>query len=124
MNPVKFVRPHVLSIAMCAVVAVCAVAVGCGPPDQYDVVLRNGMIYDGSGGEPYVGDVAFSGDVIAALGNIGEATGRTEIDVSGLAVSPGFVNMMSWANESLIEDGHSQSDIRQGVKRWTPNLGQ
>ena len=112
MNPVKFVRPLVLSIA---VVAVCAVAVGCGPPDQYDVVLRNGMIYDGSGGEPYVGDVAFSGDVIAALGNIGEATGRTEIDVSGLAVSPGFVNMMSWANESLIEDGHSQSDIRQGV---------
>ena len=115
MNPVKFVRPHVLSIAVCAVVAVCAVAVGCGPPDQYDVVLRNGMIYDGSGGEPYVGDVAFSGDVIAALGNIGEATGRTEIDVSGLAVSPGFVNMMSWANESLIEDGRSQSDIRQGV---------
>lgn len=112
MNPVKFVRPLVLSIA---VVAVCAVAVGCGSADQYDVVLRNGMIYDGSGGEPYVGDVAFSGDVIAALGNIGEATGRTEIDVSGLAVAPGFVNMMSWANESLIEDGHSQSDIRQGV---------
>ena len=115
MNPVKFVRPLVLNIAMCAVVAMCVVAVGCGSPDQYDVVLRNGMIYDGSGGEPYVGDVAFSGDVIAALGNIGEATGRTEIDVSGLAVSPGFVNMMSWANESLIEDGHSQSDIRQGV---------
>ena len=115
MNPVKFVRPLVLNIAMCAVVAMCVVAVGCGSPDQYDVVLRNGMIYDGSGGEPYVGDVAFSGDVIAALGNIGEATGRTEIDVSGLAVSPGFVNMMSWANESLIEDGRSQSDIRQGV---------
>ena len=73
------------------------------------------MIYDGSGGQPYVGDVAFDGDVIAALGDIGQATASTEIDVQGLAVAPGFVNMMSWANESLIEDGHSQSDIRQGV---------
>lgn len=109
MNPTRIVRSLIFGIAVCAIVA------GCQSPDQYDIVLRNGMIYDGSGGEPYVGDVAFRGDVIAALGNIGEATGRTEIDVAGLAVSPGFVNMMSWANESLIEDGLSQSDIRQGV---------
>ena len=87
----------------------------CNAPPSYDVILRGGMIYDGSGGQPYIGDVAFDGDVIAALGDIGAATAPTEIDIQGLAVSPGFVNMMSWANESLIEDGRSQSDIRQGV---------
>ena len=73
------------------------------------------MIYDGSGKHAYVGDVAFNGDEIAALGDLGNATAAAEIDVEGLAVAPGFINMMSWANESLIEDGHSQSDIRQGV---------
>jgi N-acyl-D-amino-acid deacylase len=84
-------------------------------PVSYDLILRGGKIYDGSGEAPYTGDVAFRGDLIAALGNIGEATAKTEIDAGGLAVAPGFVNMMSWANESLIEDGRSQSDIRQGV---------
>jgi len=82
---------------------------------SYDLILRGGTIYDGSGEEPYVGDVAFNGDEIAALGDLGNATAAAEIDVEGLAVAPGFINMMSWANESLIEDGHSQSDIRQGV---------
>jgi len=74
-----------------------------------------GNILDGSGGEPFVGDLAIDGDKIVALGDIGNATALLEIDVSGLAVAPGFVNMMSWANESLIHDGLSQSDIRQGV---------
>ena len=84
-------------------------------PASYDVILRGGTIYDGSGEKPYTGDVAISGDKIAALGDIGDASAPLEIDVKGLAVAPGFVNMMCWANESLIEDGHSQSDIRQGV---------
>jgi len=87
----------------------------CTPPATYDLILRGGTIYDGSGEPSYVGDVALNGDVIAALGDLGNATARTEIGVQGLAVAPGFVNMMSWANESLIEDGRSQSDIRQGV---------
>ncbi|MCH8059898.1 MAG: D-aminoacylase [Proteobacteria bacterium] len=87
----------------------------CTSPVAYDLILRGGTIYDGSGEEPYVGDVAFNGDEIAALGDLGNATAAAEIDVEGLAVAPGFINMMSWANESLIEDGHSQSDIRQGV---------
>jgi len=87
----------------------------CTSPVSYDLILRGGTIYDGSGEEPYVGDVAFNGDEIAALGDLGNATAAAEIDVEGLAVAPGFINMMSWANESLIEDGHSQSDIRQGV---------
>jgi N-acyl-D-amino-acid deacylase len=93
----------------------CAVLASCTPPPSYDLILRGGNIYDGSGGEPFVGDVAISGDKIKALGDVGEATAVVEIDVSGLAVAPGFVNMMSWANESLIHDGRSQSDIRQGV---------
>jgi N-acyl-D-amino-acid deacylase len=79
------------------------------------VILRSGTIYDGSGEKPYTGDVAFNDDIIAAIGDIGEATASIDIDIKGLAVAPGFVNMMSWANESLIEDGRSQSDIRQGV---------
>jgi len=87
----------------------------CTPPASHDLILRGGTIYDGSGGESYVGDVAIDGDTIVALGDIGNATATVEIDVQGLAVAPGFVNMMSWANQTLIEDGHSQSDVRQGV---------
>jgi len=87
----------------------------CAAPPQFDVVLRSGTIYDGSGSAPFVGDVAMDGDLIVAVGDLGRATGRTEIDATGLAVAPGFINMMCWANESLIEDGRSQSDIRQGV---------
>ncbi len=87
----------------------------CSAPVQHDVVLRNGTIYDGSGSSPIVGDIAIDGDLIVAMGDIGRARGRSEIDVSGLAVAPGFINMLSWATVSLIEDGASQSDIRQGV---------
>jgi N-acyl-D-amino-acid deacylase len=85
------------------------------PTATYDVILRNGTIYDGSGKPPVTGDVAISGDKIAAIGNLKSAHGKAEIDVAGLAVAPGFVNMLSWATESLIVDGRSQSDIRQGV---------
>jgi N-acyl-D-amino-acid deacylase len=87
----------------------------CRAPQEYDVVIRNGTIYDGSGDTPYRGDVAIDGDRIAAIGNVRRAVGTTEIDAAGLAVSPGFINMLSWANEALIEDGLGQSDIRQGV---------
>src|SRR5262245_32177570 len=82
---------------------------------EYDVILRNGMIYDGSGSAPYKGDVAIQGDSIAALGDLKNAKGKTEIDITGKAVSPGFINMLSWAVDTLIEDPHSESDIRQGV---------
>ncbi len=110
MNPRKQIAALIV-----ATVVVCGILSACNSRTSYDVILRGGTIYDGSGGQPYVGDVAFDGDVIAALGDIGAATAPTDIDVQGLAVAPGFVNMMSWANESLIEDGRSQSDIRQGV---------
>ncbi|MFL6197585.1 MAG: amidohydrolase family protein [Thermoanaerobaculia bacterium] len=85
---------------------------------EYDVILRGGTIYDGGGGKPYVGDVAILGDRIARIGKpgqLGDAKGKTEVDVKGLAVAPGFINMLSWATDSLIQDGRGQSDIRQGV---------
>ncbi|MCB1008687.1 MAG: D-aminoacylase [Acidobacteria bacterium] len=82
---------------------------------RYDVVLRGGTVYDGSGGPPFVGDVAISDDAIAAVGDLGDARGREEIDVAGRAVAPGFINMLSWADESLLVDGRSLSDILQGV---------
>jgi N-acyl-D-amino-acid deacylase len=94
---------------------------GCAAPNPrlasmpYDLILRNGTIYDGSGQPPFVGDVAISNDTVTALGKLAEARGRKEMDVTGLAVAPGFINMLSWATESLLYDGHSQSDIRQGV---------
>jgi len=90
-------------------------AVACDRAPQYDVVIRGGHIYDGSGTAPVVADVGIDGDTIAALGALPNARGRIEIDASGMAVAPGFINMLSWATESLIEDGRSQSDIRQGV---------
>ncbi len=84
-------------------------------PETYDVIIRNGMIYDGSGKLAVKADVAINGDRIAAVGNLKSARGKTEIDAKGLAVAPGFINMLSWAVESLIADPRSMSDIKQGV---------
>jgi N-acyl-D-amino-acid deacylase len=90
-------------------------ALAAAPAASYDVILRSGTIYDGSGKPPVTGDVAITGDRIAAIGDLKAAHGKTELNVKGLAVAPGFVNMLSHAEESLIVDGRSQSDIRQGV---------
>jgi N-acyl-D-amino-acid deacylase len=104
--------PRVLACA-------CALALlSCTRPAQnpgYDVVIRGGTIYDGTGAPPVVGDLAIDDDRIAAMGNIGAGRGAVEIDVAGMVVAPGFINMLSWADESLIADGRGQSDIRQGV---------
>jgi N-acyl-D-amino-acid deacylase len=91
---------------------------GCASVPQsaaYDVVLRGGTIYDGSGAAPFVGDVGLRGDRIAFVGPHLAGRGTREVDARGLALAPGFVNMLSWANEALIADPRSQSDIRQGV---------
>jgi N-acyl-D-amino-acid deacylase len=87
----------------------------CAQKKEYDVIIRNGTIYDGNGGEPYKGDIAINADTIAFIGDLKDAKANKEVDASGMAVAPGFINMLSWANVSLIEDGRSQSDIRQGV---------
>lgn len=80
----------------------------------FDVVIRGGTIYDGGGEPGRRGDVAIRDDSIAAVGLI-EGGGRLEVDATGMAVAPGFINMLSHATDSLIADGRSQSDIRQGV---------
>src|ERR687888_2759161 len=77
------------------------------------IVIRGGTVYDGGGDAPFAADLTIAGDRIAAIGR--HEDGGDEIDASGLAVAPGFINMLSWAGESLIEDGRGQSDVRQGV---------
>jgi N-acyl-D-amino-acid deacylase len=95
-----------------------ALLAGCAtvsPPERYDAIIRGGTIVDGSGGTPFTGDVAISGDRIAAVAPHIEGRAAREVDARGLAVAPGFVNMLSWADEALIVDPRSESDIRQGV---------
>ncbi|GAC1599414.1 MAG: hypothetical protein NVS3B25_26310 [Hymenobacter sp.] len=82
---------------------------------QYATIIRNGLIYDGRGGQPFKGDIALNADTIAAIGNLTNASATAIIDARGLAVCPGFINMLSQAQTSLLEDGRSQGDIRQGV---------
>jgi N-acyl-D-amino-acid deacylase len=84
-------------------------------PMEFDCIIRNGMIYDGSGAKPYVADIAIVHDSIAAIGNLKRHTAKKEINASGLAVTPGFINMLSWADENLLANGYSISDIKQGV---------
>src|SRR6202790_2769694 len=86
---------------------------------EFDVIIRGGTVYDGTGGEPQRVDVAIRGDRIVGIGDFASAHANTIVDAHGLAVAPGFINMLSWSTESLIEDGRSQSGIRQGV---TPEI--
>ena len=86
----------------------------CSSPNNYDILIKNGTIADGSGSPTYIGSVGINADTIAAVGKL-KATGIIEIDATGLVVAPGFINVLSWATESLIEDGMSLSDIMQGV---------
>ena len=82
---------------------------------HYDTVIRNGVVYDGSGKPGVRADVGIRGDRIVRIGDLSSARTSATIDAHGMAVAPGFINMLSWAPESLIADGRSQSDIRQGV---------
>src|SRR5881409_3467162 len=84
-------------------------------PGDFDVIIRGGTVYDGTGAEGQHVDLAIKGDRIAGVGDFKSAKARTIVDAKGLAVAPGFINMLSWSTESLIQDGRSQSEIRQGV---------
>ena len=92
----------------------------------YDIIIRNGIIYDGTGSPPTISDVAIRADTIAGIGSLGSARAKKEIDATGLAVAPGFINMLSWAGETLTHDGRSMSDLKQGVtlevfgEGWSP----
>ncbi|MDC6352551.1 D-aminoacylase [Zeaxanthinibacter sp. PT1] len=98
-------------ISMLGAVLFCA----CSETTEYDVIISNAQLIDGSGQASYTGDVAINADTIAAIGNLDNARGKKIIDAEGLVLAPGFINMLSWANVSLLEDGRSQGDIRQGV---------
>jgi N-acyl-D-amino-acid deacylase len=103
--------PRILPLLL----AIGSSAAAAAEPLACDVVVRGGMLYDGSGGPAYRADLCLRGDRIAAIGELAAARARDVIDASGLAVAPGFVNMLSWATDDLIVDPRSASDIRQGV---------
>jgi N-acyl-D-amino-acid deacylase len=104
-------------LALLVSIALMPLARGAQPPagDKFDVIIKGGTVYDGTGEKPRVIDVAIRADRIAGLGTFSAEQARTVIDAKGLAVAPGFINMLSWSTESLIEDGRSQSEIREGV---------
>lgn len=97
------------------VMLIVVLLLSCTASYDYDIIIRNGTVYDGSGSEPVQADVAVKGDRIALIGSAEGNTAQTEIDATGMAVAPGFINMLSWAGNSLIHVGRSQGDIRQGV---------
>lgn len=84
-------------------------------PPRFDLVILDGLVYDGLGGAPVEADIAIRGDRITDIGEFGPSDATTAIDAAGMAVAPGFINMLSWATESLIEDGRALSDLRQGI---------
>jgi N-acyl-D-amino-acid deacylase len=85
------------------------------PAQAFDLIVRNGTLYDGSGGEPYAADIAVQGDRIARIGGLDSARGGTELDARGMAVAPGFVNMLSHSYITLLQDGRSLGELKQGV---------
>lgn len=112
------ILPRMKSAVLASLAMMLAVACA-NPPDQqsarFDVVIRGGTIYDGTGSPGRRADLGIRGDRIAAVGDLSNADAANVVDASGLAVAPGFINMLSWATESLLIDGRSQGDIRQGV---------
>src|SRR6202161_1278036 len=87
----------------------------CQTKPHYDTIIRNGMIFDGTGKTPYKGDIAVSADTIASIGDLSNAEATNNIDAKGMAVSPGFIDMQSQSMQSLLQDGRSIGAIRQGV---------
>ena len=110
------VRARVSSFLIALTITGLALPAVAAPADlQHDTVIRNGLIYDGSGKPPYVGDVAIDKDRITYVGPHAPGAGRSEIDARGKAVSPGFINMLAHPEESLLVDKRALSDITQGV---------
>jgi N-acyl-D-amino-acid deacylase len=101
--------------SLLVVLAAVSSLVACAERQPADLILRGGTIYDGSGSAPITGDIAIVGDSIVAVGDASAWKGTTEVDVTGLAVTPGFINMLSWGTESLLHDGRGLSDVMQGV---------
>src|SRR5262245_51998299 len=108
--------PHARALRLLPLVLAAGAALaGAAEPVTCDVLVRGGTLYDGSGEPPRRADLCLRGDRIAAVGDLGAAQARDTLDASGLAVAPGFVNMLSWATDDLIVDPRSTSDVHQGV---------
>jgi len=95
--------------------AILAVSIAAAAQESYDVIVKGGMVYDGSGGKPLKADVGIMGDKVVKIGDLSRAKAATVIDAKGMAVAPGFINMLSWSTESLIVDPRSLGDLKQGV---------
>jgi N-acyl-D-amino-acid deacylase len=123
---------NIASVFSCSVrffagLFLCALAFSCQSQNrEFEIILRGGTVYDGTGGPSFPADVAINADTIAAIGDLSSAKGKTEWNVKGLAVAPGFINMLSWADGSLLQDPRSMSDLKQGVtlevfgEGWSP----
>jgi N-acyl-D-amino-acid deacylase len=111
--------PHRSFVTLLFLIAVTPFAQGQGKesasPAPFDVVIKGGTLFDGTGGKPQLTDVAIRGDRIVGVGDFKTATAKIIVEAKGMAIAPGFINMLSWSTESLIEDGRSQSEIREGV---------
>ena len=115
MKPRARTRSALRNVIALLTAAAALLIAACGAAPQYDVVIRHGTVYDGTGVPGTVEDVGIRGDQIAAIGALRRARGRQEVDASGLAVAPGFIDMLNHSETALIADGRSQSGIRQGV---------
>jgi len=89
--------------------------INCAKEPDFDILIKNGQLIDGSGNKSTIGDIAINDDTIAAIGNLDGKRGKKEIDATGLTIAPGFINMLSWAASALDKDGRSMGDIKQGV---------
>lgn len=110
----KIIRRH-LSGCLLLLAALLAACMPSPESYDYDVIIRQGTVYDGHGGAPVVVDIGVTEDRISAIGDLASRTAAVDVDARGLAVAPGFINTLSWATESLIHDGRAMSDIMQGV---------
>lgn len=108
-------RLPIQRLLVCALLAASAPRLVISESPQFDVLITNGTVYDGSGVDGRIADVAIRGDRIAGVGDFKNASAKVTLDARNLAVAPGFINMLSWSTESLIADGRSESEIRQGV---------
>ena len=110
-----FQRQFAFSLLLVSSSVALAATVNAQPPSPtYDLIIRGGTLYGGSGQPPVVGDVAINGDRIVAVGKV-DGRARTELPARGMAIAPGFLNMLRWATESLPADPRTQSALRHGA---------
>ncbi len=104
-----------MKTTLAIIITLLAIALSVSAQNSYDVVIKGGMVYDGSGGKPFRADIGIVGDKVVRIGDLSRALATTTIDATGMAVAPGFINMLSWATESMIVDPRSLGDLKQGV---------